>query len=216
MIWPASVAGLNEVALGISVPKMWAALMARLVGQGPSEKLLQVRTLASTGAPLRCGHVAAAPARRAGAVFMMSTPARPQVCCLPSHELDTLPAGLQFAAMLKPREALRLGLVDEVVPKDGLLVSMPLPLHDRTACPALQVAFSSARHATSCPACALAWGGVQSSVLEHVRREDGASRAAGFRPSRSGPGHAAGAASFWLPLCAGSRRDGHAQHAAGA
>lgn len=59
--------GLNEVALGISVPKMWAALMARLVGQAPSEKLLQ------------------------------------------------------FAAMLKPREALRLGLVDEVVPKDGLL-----------------------------------------------------------------------------------------------
>lgn len=33
--------GLNEVALGISVPKMWAGLMARIIGVGPAEKLLQ-------------------------------------------------------------------------------------------------------------------------------------------------------------------------------
>lgn len=72
-----SLAGLNEVALGIAVPKMWAALMARLVGQGPAEKLLQ------------------------------------------------------FAAMLKPAEARRLGLVDEVVPKEGLLVSGPACLCGR-------------------------------------------------------------------------------------
>ncbi|EFN55461.1 hypothetical protein CHLNCDRAFT_133803 [Chlorella variabilis] len=33
--------GLNEVALGISVPKMWAGLMARIIGIGPAERLLQ-------------------------------------------------------------------------------------------------------------------------------------------------------------------------------
>ena len=29
------------MALGISVPKMWAGLMARIIGVGPAEKLLQ-------------------------------------------------------------------------------------------------------------------------------------------------------------------------------
>lgn len=33
--------GLNEVALGISVPKFWGLLMQRVVGSGPAEKLLQ-------------------------------------------------------------------------------------------------------------------------------------------------------------------------------
>lgn len=61
--------GLNEVALGIAVPKMWAALMARLVGQGPSEKLLQ------------------------------------------------------SAVMLAPAEARRLGLIDEVMPKEQLMAT---------------------------------------------------------------------------------------------
>jgi len=33
--------GLNEVALGISVPKFWGILMQRVVGIGQGEKLLQ-------------------------------------------------------------------------------------------------------------------------------------------------------------------------------
>lgn len=33
--------GLNEVALGISVPKYWGMLMQNTVGAGPAEKLLQ-------------------------------------------------------------------------------------------------------------------------------------------------------------------------------
>lgn len=33
--------GLNEVALGISVPKFWGMLMQRVVGTGAAEKLLQ-------------------------------------------------------------------------------------------------------------------------------------------------------------------------------
>jgi len=36
---PAAAIGLNEVALGIPVPKMWAALLARVVGQAPAERL---------------------------------------------------------------------------------------------------------------------------------------------------------------------------------
>eukprot|EP00887_Chlorella_sp_A99_P007966 scaffold12.g7966.t1 len=38
--------GLNEVALGISVPKYWGRLMARVIGQGPTEKLLQAGLIA--------------------------------------------------------------------------------------------------------------------------------------------------------------------------
>lgn len=33
--------GLNEVALGISVPKYWGLLMQRIIGSGAAEKLLQ-------------------------------------------------------------------------------------------------------------------------------------------------------------------------------
>jgi len=39
--------GLNEVALGISVPKFWGALMQRVVGVGPAEKLLQFAVMAN-------------------------------------------------------------------------------------------------------------------------------------------------------------------------
>lgn len=39
--------GLNEVALGISVPKYWGILMQRAVGQGPAEKLLQFAVMSS-------------------------------------------------------------------------------------------------------------------------------------------------------------------------
>ncbi|KAI3425765.1 hypothetical protein D9Q98_007740 [Chlorella vulgaris] len=41
--------GLNEVALGISVPKMWAGLMMRLIGTGPAEKLLQFAVMLQPG-----------------------------------------------------------------------------------------------------------------------------------------------------------------------
>ncbi|KAL4526216.1 hypothetical protein Ndes2437B_g07471 [Nannochloris sp. 'desiccata'] len=39
--------GLNEVALGISVPKYWGLLMQRIVGSGPAEKLLQFAVMAT-------------------------------------------------------------------------------------------------------------------------------------------------------------------------
>ena len=39
--------GLNEVALGISVPKFWGALMQRVVGPGTAEKLLQFAVMAT-------------------------------------------------------------------------------------------------------------------------------------------------------------------------
>jgi 3,2-trans-enoyl-CoA isomerase len=39
--------GLNEVALGISVPKYWGLLMQRIVGAGPAEKLLQFAVMAT-------------------------------------------------------------------------------------------------------------------------------------------------------------------------
>lgn len=61
--------GLNEVALGISVPKMWAALMGRIIGTGPADKLLQ------------------------------------------------------NAVLLQPQTAKDLGLVDDIAPKEGLLVA---------------------------------------------------------------------------------------------
>ncbi|KAJ3092457.1 hypothetical protein HK102_007081 [Quaeritorhiza haematococci] len=59
--------GLNEVALGISVPLYWIPLMVSLVGQGKADKLMQ------------------------------------------------------YAVMLKPAEALKIGLIDEVVKKEDLL-----------------------------------------------------------------------------------------------
>ncbi|PSC74629.1 enoyl hydratase isomerase [Micractinium conductrix] len=49
--------GLNEVALGISVPKMWARLMARLVGQGAAERLLQNAAMLSPGEARAAGLV---------------------------------------------------------------------------------------------------------------------------------------------------------------
>lgn len=37
--------GLNEVAIGISVPLFWARLMARVVGQATAERLCQFASL---------------------------------------------------------------------------------------------------------------------------------------------------------------------------
>ena len=59
--------GLNEVALGIPVPAMWARLMVNTIGQGKSEQMLQ------------------------------------------------------FARLVSPQDALRLGLLDKVVSKDQLM-----------------------------------------------------------------------------------------------
>ncbi len=49
--------GLNEVALGITVPKYWCALMARTVGQGPAEKLVQGAVMLAPAAALARGLV---------------------------------------------------------------------------------------------------------------------------------------------------------------
>ena len=43
--------GLNEVAIGISVPEMWCNLMGRTIGQGPASQLLQ---FAQVSIELRC------------------------------------------------------------------------------------------------------------------------------------------------------------------
>ncbi|GAB4823529.1 hypothetical protein N2152v2_010575 [Parachlorella kessleri] len=39
--------GLNESALGISVPKFWGKMMQRHVGEGPADKLLQFAVMLS-------------------------------------------------------------------------------------------------------------------------------------------------------------------------
>lgn len=49
--------GLNEVALGISVPKYWGKLMERTVGSGKAEKLLQFARLLKTKDAHECGLV---------------------------------------------------------------------------------------------------------------------------------------------------------------
>ena len=53
----ACVPGLNEVALGIAVPKYWARLMARVVGQGPAERLLQFAVMLTPEEARRAGLV---------------------------------------------------------------------------------------------------------------------------------------------------------------
>ena len=47
--------GLNEVALGISVPAMWAGLMANTIGQGKAEQMLEFAKLASPQEALQLG-----------------------------------------------------------------------------------------------------------------------------------------------------------------
>jgi Delta3-Delta2-enoyl-CoA isomerase len=47
--------GLNETALGISVPKFWGILMQRAIGVGPAEKLLQFAIMATPDEAKRWG-----------------------------------------------------------------------------------------------------------------------------------------------------------------
>ena len=47
--------GLNEVALGISVPAKWAGLMQNTIGQGKAEQMLQFAKLASPQEALQIG-----------------------------------------------------------------------------------------------------------------------------------------------------------------
>lgn len=54
---PAAVIGLNEVGLGIPVPKMWGALMARVVGQATAERLCMGAALVGAGKALEAGLV---------------------------------------------------------------------------------------------------------------------------------------------------------------
>lgn len=54
--------GLNEVAIGISVPLYWARLMARVVGQASAERLCQFATLV---APQEAKKACGSPPRRA-------------------------------------------------------------------------------------------------------------------------------------------------------
>ena len=49
--------GLNEVALGISVPKYWGKLMERVIGSGKAEKLLQFAQLVKAKQALDIGLV---------------------------------------------------------------------------------------------------------------------------------------------------------------
>ena len=49
--------GLNEVALGISVPAMWAVLMSTTIGQGKAEQMLEVAKLVSPQEALQIGLV---------------------------------------------------------------------------------------------------------------------------------------------------------------
>jgi enoyl-CoA hydratase/carnithine racemase len=49
--------GLNEVALGISVPKYWGRLMERVIGSGKAEKLLQFAQLVKAKQALDIGLV---------------------------------------------------------------------------------------------------------------------------------------------------------------
>ena len=49
--------GLNEVALGISVPKFWGMLMQRVVGIGAAEKLLQFAVMVTPGEAKELGMV---------------------------------------------------------------------------------------------------------------------------------------------------------------
>ena len=54
---PAAVVGLNEVALGIPVPKMWGALLARVVGQNRAEALCMGAVLVRARAAAEMGLV---------------------------------------------------------------------------------------------------------------------------------------------------------------
>lgn len=47
--------GLNEVNLGISVPKYWCKIMARIVGQAQAERLCLNAALLSPQDALACG-----------------------------------------------------------------------------------------------------------------------------------------------------------------
>jgi 3,2-trans-enoyl-CoA isomerase len=54
---PAAVIGLNEVALGIPVPKMWGALLARVVGQSAAEGMCMSASLVRPGRAVALGLV---------------------------------------------------------------------------------------------------------------------------------------------------------------
>lgn len=49
--------GLNEVALGIAVPAMWAALMSNTIGQGKAEQMLEFAKLVTPQEALQIGLV---------------------------------------------------------------------------------------------------------------------------------------------------------------
>jgi Delta3-Delta2-enoyl-CoA isomerase len=49
--------GLNEVELGIPVPKFWAALMARVVGQGVADKLCGFAQMSTPQQALNVGMI---------------------------------------------------------------------------------------------------------------------------------------------------------------
>lgn len=49
--------GLNEVALGISVPPFWARLMANVIGNGPAERLCLTAAVISPQEALKLGMI---------------------------------------------------------------------------------------------------------------------------------------------------------------
>jgi 3,2-trans-enoyl-CoA isomerase len=54
---PGGFIGLNEVALGISVPKYWAGVMAAVIGAAPAERLLLSGSMVGPEAALKLGLV---------------------------------------------------------------------------------------------------------------------------------------------------------------
>lgn len=106
----ADPAGLNEVALGISVPKMWAG--ERQLG------ILACITRQEAARSTPCPSPRA-PFATGGAVPTAGLMAR-IIGLGPAEKL------LQFAVMLSPAEAKDVGLIDDVAPRDGLLVR-PVP-----------------------------------------------------------------------------------------
>ena len=54
---PAACMGLNEVALGIPVPEFWQALLGRVIGRGPAERLCLFARLVAPAEGMRLGLV---------------------------------------------------------------------------------------------------------------------------------------------------------------
>ncbi len=69
--------GLNEVAIGISVPLFWARLMARVVGQATAERLCQFASLVGPREAKEVRHCLAGGCLSPSTVCRVPVPVRP-------------------------------------------------------------------------------------------------------------------------------------------